>query len=218
MTCLKSMMPISSLVSTHEEAYDMYSILLVMYPFETVISHHIISFCSGIWCKEQRNAYSEGILPENRITMLNQVGFNFYHGRKSAAAKKSDPWQRRISELKAYKAKTGTTNVPKKFELNLGLGDFVYNQRMVSVPYESSSIWITADYQMIFTLTHFVSYTTYDRHTRTRSSPKRRSKHLKIWSLIGLYLIGKLRRVKRTRQSGRLGSRSWKITRTIMET
>ena len=70
--------------------------------------------------------------------MLNQVGFNFYHGRKSAAAKKSDPWQRRISELKAYKAKTGTTNVPKKFELNLGLGDFVYNQRMVSVPYECS--------------------------------------------------------------------------------
>lgn len=121
------MMPISSLVSTEE--------CIIQNPNETSILHiiYIISFCSGIWCKEQRNAYSEGILPENRITMLNQVGFNFYHGRKSAAAKKSDPWQRRISELKAYKAKTGTTNVPKKFELNLGLGDFVYNQRMVSV-------------------------------------------------------------------------------------
>ena len=64
--------------------------------------------------------------------MLNKVGFNFYHGRKTTATKKSDPWERRLSELKAYKEKTGTTNVPKKFSLNIGLGEFVFNQRMAN--------------------------------------------------------------------------------------
>ncbi|KAL7536840.1 LOW QUALITY PROTEIN: hypothetical protein ACHAXR_007432 [Thalassiosira sp. AJA248-18] len=84
----------------------------------------------GKWVKTQRDAYSDGMLPEDRVTMLNQIGFNFYHGRKSAWTKKSDPWERRISELKAYKEKAGNTNVPRKFTLNFGLGDFVYNQRM----------------------------------------------------------------------------------------
>ena len=85
----------------------------------------------GNWVKLQRDHYSDGMLPEERVALLNQIGFNFYHGRKSARARKTDPWDRRLSELKAYKDKTGNTNVPKKFSLNLGLGDFVYNSRMV---------------------------------------------------------------------------------------
>ncbi|KAL9178962.1 hypothetical protein ACHAXT_011935 [Thalassiosira profunda] len=84
----------------------------------------------GNWVKLQRDHYSDGMLPEERVALLNQIGFNFYHGRKSARARKTDPWDRRLSELKAYKDKTGNTNVPKKFSLNLGLGDFVYNTRM----------------------------------------------------------------------------------------
>lgn len=105
--------------------------------FDTLFLHslHIYNsflFISGRWVKEQREAFVSGMLPEDRISKLNLIGFNFYHGRKSAAAKKCDPWQRRFSELKAYKEKTGTTNVPKKFNLNLALGDFVFNQRMVS--------------------------------------------------------------------------------------
>ena len=80
--------------------------------------------------KTQRDAYADGILPDFRINMLNKIGFNFYHGRKSDKAKVTDPWQRRLTELKTYKEKTGNTNVPKKFALNLGLGEFVYNQRM----------------------------------------------------------------------------------------
>lgn len=80
------------------------------------------------------------MLPDTRVDMLNQIGFNFYHGRKSEKAKSTDPWQRRFSELKAYKEKAGNTNVPKKFALNLGLGDFVYNQKMVSWWYAASLI------------------------------------------------------------------------------
>lgn len=84
----------------------------------------------GNWAKMQRDTYSDGMLPDHRVTLLNQIGFNFYHGRKSERTKTTDPWQRRLSELQAYKEKAGNTNVPKKFTLNLGLGDFVYNQRM----------------------------------------------------------------------------------------
>jgi len=84
----------------------------------------------GIWVKMQRDAYSDKVLPDNRVKMLNQIGFNFYHGRKTTRSKTTDPWQRRLSELSAYKNKAGNTNVPKNFTLNLGLGDFVYNQRM----------------------------------------------------------------------------------------
>mmetsp|Transcript_24642 Transcript_24642/g.47203 ORF Transcript_24642/g.47203 Transcript_24642/m.47203 type:complete len:491 (+) Transcript_24642:109-1581(+) len=84
----------------------------------------------GTWAKAQRDTYSDGMLPNKRIKSLNQIGFNFYHGRKSEKTKATDPWQRRIAELQAYKEKTGNTQVPRKFTLNLGLGDFVYNQKM----------------------------------------------------------------------------------------
>lgn len=84
----------------------------------------------GNWVKTQRDTYTEGMLPEDRVTALSNLGFNFY-GRKTRTTNKIvDPWERRLSELQAYKDKTGNTNVPKKFVLNLGLGDFVYNQRM----------------------------------------------------------------------------------------
>lgn len=83
--------------------------------------------------KAQREVYKDGMMPEDRITLLSKLGFNFYHGRKTQKAKSVDPWERRLTELKAYKEKTGNTNVPRKFTLNLGLGDFVYNQRMVSI-------------------------------------------------------------------------------------
>lgn len=84
------------------------------------------------WAKIQRQQHSKGELPDDRFEKLMSAGFNFYRSRKSQGARDPDPWMRRLSELRAYKEKTGSTNVPRKFTLNLGLGDFVYNQKMVS--------------------------------------------------------------------------------------
>jgi len=79
--------------------------------------------------QELREHYSQGILPQKRIVLLQDIGFNFFYGRKDSKCLTLDPWERKISELKAYKSKTGHTNVPRNFSLNLALGDFVFNQR-----------------------------------------------------------------------------------------
>lgn len=94
----------------------------------------LLLLSSGNWVKAQRDMYSDGMIPDDRVQLLQKIGFNFYHGRKTKGSRGtvSDPWQRRLAELKAYREKAGDTDVPKKFALNLGLGEFVYNQRMVS--------------------------------------------------------------------------------------
>ncbi|KAL7547342.1 hypothetical protein ACHAWF_010660 [Thalassiosira exigua] len=85
----------------------------------------------GAWVKSQRDMFNDGMVTEERITQLTEIGFNFYARKRANKTKDPvDPWQRRLMELRAYKEKVGDVNVPRKFALNLGLGDFVYNQKM----------------------------------------------------------------------------------------
>ena len=79
--------------------------------------------------QELREHFSQGILTQKRIVLLEDIGFNFFYGKQDTKSTTLDPWERKISELKAYKSKTGHTNVPRNFSLNLALGDFVHNQR-----------------------------------------------------------------------------------------
>ena len=81
--------------------------------------------------QELREHYSQGILPQKRVASLENIGFNFFYGKQDTKSMTLDPWERKLSELKAYKSKTGHTNVPRNFSLNLALGDFVFNQREV---------------------------------------------------------------------------------------
>ncbi|EED89678.1 hypothetical protein THAPSDRAFT_263911, partial [Thalassiosira pseudonana CCMP1335] len=82
----------------------------------------------GIWVKTQREHHKFGRLPDDRMKMLNQLGFNFFYGRQSD--KTADPWLTRMLELKAYKDAYGNCNVPRSYPTNFALGDWVQNQRL----------------------------------------------------------------------------------------
>merc|ERR1719203_2227954 len=56
---------------------------------------------------------------ESRVRSLTQLGFDF--GRKTPTATPTDPWQRRLSELRGYKKREGHTDVPRNFDINLEL-------------------------------------------------------------------------------------------------
>lgn len=82
----------------------------------------------GTWVQAQRDAHDNGTLSDCRVRSLAQLGFDF--GRKTPTATPTDPWQRRLSELRGYKKREGHTDVPRNFDINLELGEFVFNQRM----------------------------------------------------------------------------------------
>jgi len=79
----------------------------------------------GRWVKSVRNAKSQGILTEDKVHILNALGFSWVikpHGIQV-------PWKQRINDLKAFKKKHGHFNVPTRYQLNPTLGHWVSGLR-----------------------------------------------------------------------------------------
>jgi superfamily II DNA or RNA helicase len=75
----------------------------------------------GKWVRTQRGCRQEGILSEERIQRLDQIGFVW----DSLDAL----WEQRFSELEAFKATEGHCNVPRDWSDNPQLSTWVNNQR-----------------------------------------------------------------------------------------
>jgi hypothetical protein len=73
------------------------------------------------WCATLRAMKREGRLRPERVCELLASGFEF--------EPHADDWARRFSELKAFKARFGHTNVPRYWKENRALGPWVSNQR-----------------------------------------------------------------------------------------
>jgi hypothetical protein len=80
--------------------------------------------------KQQRAAYKKGILGEDKIQKLEELGFEFNISQPpvdtSPQSTTDDVWVQRYEELKEYKEKKGHTNVPHKYGK---LGGWIKTQR-----------------------------------------------------------------------------------------
>ena len=75
------------------------------------------------WVHNQRTAYRNGKLSEERIRMLNAI--RFVWDQRGPAV-----WRAHYDELVAYKDQHGDCNVPHTYEANKSLGIWVHNQRI----------------------------------------------------------------------------------------
>ena len=85
-----------------------------------------VSNLRGEYRKYNRGQTSS--LDPKRIHSLEEMGFHWSTGRGRGKIS----WETRVSQLKHYKEKFGDFNVPKGWVENVGLGDWVEKQRMVS--------------------------------------------------------------------------------------
>jgi len=72
------------------------------------------------WVDTQRQAYKKGKLSEERINLLNGIGFEW---------ERRVGWDKRFEQLKRYKKDHGDCNVPRKYKANPQLGEWVHEQR-----------------------------------------------------------------------------------------
>ena len=75
----------------------------------------------GYWVNTQRIDYKEGILPEEKVTRLEAVGFQW--------SPNNDRWEKMFLELAEYQKLHGTCNVPRKLTGNSELANWVGTQR-----------------------------------------------------------------------------------------
>jgi superfamily II DNA or RNA helicase len=75
----------------------------------------------GIWVQSQRNNYSKGILPANRITRLEAIGFEW--------DPISSEWNENFEILESYKSHHGDCRVPQGYKPDPRLGIWVQSQR-----------------------------------------------------------------------------------------
>ncbi|MBC8554529.1 MAG: Helicase associated domain protein, partial [Candidatus Brocadiales bacterium] len=81
----------------------------------------------GSWVKEQRSSYRRGILSEERIKRLNDIGFEWV--RISHTSSRAS-WEKMFAELKEYRNKHGDCNITANYRVNnLSLGNWVQRQR-----------------------------------------------------------------------------------------
>jgi hypothetical protein len=76
----------------------------------------------GHWVNNQRAFKIKNTLPEDRIRMLNDIGFE-WDPKRSA-------WDKNFEELKCYKAVHGDCNVPRRYVNNPTLASWVGTQRI----------------------------------------------------------------------------------------
>jgi ribosomal protein L24E len=79
----------------------------------------------GRWVRFQREQHKSGSLKEERIVKPNEVGFIWEVDTRSKVC----PWEDRLSQLLEYKEEHGHMFVPKKYERNPQLGEWVAKQR-----------------------------------------------------------------------------------------
>ena len=76
------------------------------------------------WVTNLRQRKKHGTLPEDKIRILDALGFSW--DRKPAVAKAvAAVWKQRIKELKAFKKEHGHCNVPTHYPANRPLGSWV---------------------------------------------------------------------------------------------
>ena len=81
----------------------------------------------GTWVSNQRRAYKDGELSQDRIDQLNSIGFNWaLKKRVEQTERVRVPWETRFNQLVEYKAKHGDCNVPVR---QGQLGQWVHKQR-----------------------------------------------------------------------------------------
>ena len=76
------------------------------------------------WVRLQRKKYNAGKLPQERIELLESIGFEWDNGAKS-----SYQWMQLYNRLVDYKAKHGHVKIPRNFKEDPQLGQWVTNQR-----------------------------------------------------------------------------------------
>ena len=74
------------------------------------------------WVKNQRTQFKQSKMSEERINMLNTIGFNW-------GVSNDKSWNDKFEELKQYKSKHGDCNVPASYDKNHALGNWVRGQR-----------------------------------------------------------------------------------------
>eukprot|EP00584_Thalassiosira_punctigera_P001429 CAMPEP_0172530332 /NCGR_PEP_ID=MMETSP1067-20121228/4097_1 /TAXON_ID=265564 ORGANISM="Thalassiosira punctigera, Strain Tpunct2005C2" /NCGR_SAMPLE_ID=MMETSP1067 /ASSEMBLY_ACC=CAM_ASM_000444 /LENGTH=504 /DNA_ID=CAMNT_0013314517 /DNA_START=150 /DNA_END=1664 /DNA_ORIENTATION=- len=77
----------------------------------------------GSWVHVQRTNKKKGKLSDERIERLERIGFCWGVTTKTS-------WENRYKELKKYMAEHGHCNVPQKYTVIPGLGQWVKNQRI----------------------------------------------------------------------------------------
>lgn len=76
----------------------------------------------GYWVHTQRYQFKISKLSDERINMLNAIGFKW-------TAQYDEIWYDKFEELKLYKSKHGNCNVPRRYEDNQPLSYWVQTQR-----------------------------------------------------------------------------------------
>jgi hypothetical protein len=76
----------------------------------------------GSWVSNQRYYYKNKVLSVKRMRRLDSIGFAW-------KLKDIVPWEEMYQRLVAYKKQHKSTNVPRKHQLHLKLGEWVHNQR-----------------------------------------------------------------------------------------
>mmetsp|Transcript_31728 Transcript_31728/g.60573 ORF Transcript_31728/g.60573 Transcript_31728/m.60573 type:complete len:1010 (+) Transcript_31728:607-3636(+) len=74
----------------------------------------------------QRYVYKKGKISEERVNLLNEIGFNFDWGY---SAEPTVSWDTRFAQLQRYKEEHGDCNIPRNHADLAGLRRWVHNQR-----------------------------------------------------------------------------------------
>ena len=81
----------------------------------------------GRWVNNQRQRKKHGELPQDRVRLLNALGFSWKMRGQRAAV----PWEIRLKELKRFKKAHGHCNVPQRCKSAPSLGSWVSGVRQL---------------------------------------------------------------------------------------
>ena len=76
------------------------------------------------WVAQQRKRRKKGLLSDQKLTLLNAIGFIWDAGEQRSAG-----WETMFSRLVEYKAKVGDCRVPPRWKPDIKLGKWVMTQR-----------------------------------------------------------------------------------------
>ncbi|MCX6907067.1 MAG: helicase associated domain-containing protein, partial [Verrucomicrobia bacterium] len=87
----------------------------------------------GRWVSRQRQLKKQDGLSQERMTMLEEIGFNWGTSKRASKLGTSKgarkPWEARYAELLRYKQAHGNCDVPTEWKENPELGKWISNQR-----------------------------------------------------------------------------------------
>jgi hypothetical protein len=114
-------------------AYDWEEGFLKLKEFKKIYAHCQVTqkylfndFKLGQWVSVQRSAYKNGTISSERISRLDELGFNW--GQRIDLSK-TRTWDENFALLKSFKAEYGHCRVPQIYKYDLQLGRWVASQR-----------------------------------------------------------------------------------------